>query len=577
MNEGFQIRRLLSLIHVNVKESLSQVFSQAGGKRGGSKRAARIRGGLLLLVIVLACLPLAFLLASGVSETTRLLLAAQLEPIMVSVILVIGMLIIFVPSFVLVPTSYYFSEDLELYMTMPLRPSEILAAKFLSVTIQQYAIALLFVIPLTVGYLQVAFSVRALFGWLISILFLPIFPVLFVSLLTWLLMLIAPVLRNKNRMAMVTGIFSIAVAIGVNMILQSGPNGDPSKMLQDIVLNGEGIFQTAAMVFPPLRGAQLMIAGNGAGSFALGLVLVVGINVLLFLVYLFLMEKSYFRVILSMNAGGTKRAELNAGARAGAVSRSGSAFGSLAQREWKTLFRTPAYFLNSVLGAFILPIMLIFGLFVGLSRAEVSWSELLPLLRNGYPQVVEIVGGEIPLGLAVGWLLGIFSGAISGTSITAYSRDAKHLGVLAAMPISPLQLALAKMMPGLVLGLLCPVLLMIGAGVLLGGQPLLLVSILIGSILSTYLTNCLDLILDAMRPRLQWSNEQQAIKGNVNVFFGQIIHFALFGAILFLGIQLSDYFVMYTYIVMGVTLLLSLFATLFLARRAERLLSRMNA
>lgn len=574
MNEGFQIRRLLSLIRVNVKESLSQVFSQAGGKRGGSQRAARFRGVLLLAVIVLACIPLAFLLASGVSETTRLLLPAQLEPIIVSVILVIGMLIIFVPSFVLVPTSYYFSEDLGLYMAMPVRPSEILAAKFLSVTVQQYAIALLFVIPMTVGYLQVAFSVRALFGWLISILFLPIFPVLFVSLLTWLLMLIAPVLRNKNRMAVVTGVFSIAVAIGINMVLQSG---DPSVLLQNVIFNGEGIFQTAAMVFPPLRGAQLMIAGNGAGSFALGLVLVVGVNVLLFLVYLFLMEKSYFRVILSMNVGGTKRVELNAGARAGAVSRSGSTFGSLVQREWHVLFRTPAYFLNSVLGAFILPIMLIVGLFVGLSRAEVSWSEVLPLLRSGYPQVVEIVGGEIPLGLAAGWLLGIFSGAISGTSITAYSRDAKHLGVLAAMPISPLQLALAKMVPGLVLGLLCPALLMIGAGVLLGGQPILLVSILIGGILSTYLTNCLDLILDAMRPRLQWSNEQQAIKGNVNVFFGQIIHFALFGAILFLGIQLPDYFVTYTYIVMGVTLLLSLLATLFLARRAGRLLLRMNA
>ncbi|MDY3051974.1 MAG: hypothetical protein SOR89_02155 [Ndongobacter sp.] len=571
------MRRFRSLVWVNLKVGLDAFFSGMSflGRKKKAGLFSKFGYGAKLLFFALIFTPMIFSVGYMAYRTMALLAPLRLDPALVSAIQVGGMVLILLTAVVAVPSVYYFSGDLDHYLSMPLRPREILAAKFLTVVIEQYYLLVLMIVPMAVGFLMIRFSVTSLLGWLISIVFLPVFPVLLVSILILLLMNLAPVLRDKDRMAMITGLFSLIFAFGLAILFQM--RGDQSgTQLANIIMRGEGLFTSVAQVFPPLRGAQLMISGTQAGDFLLGLGITVASNAVLVFIYLILSERLYFKGALGMGESRSRGRTLNAGQREKAISRTSSLTRTLFLREHREILRTPVYFLNGVLSALLVPVIMIVAVVVSLRfNAEVELSEmtrffsfLTELLADSQTQIIA--------GLIAGGAIALFSGGMNSLSATAVSRDARCLETLKSLPVSARRIFFVKLLPGWIYGMvtlvLFPAVLMMAIPI----PPMTIAVYFISGAVMTYAINLFDLIIDIKRPKLNWQDETKAMKGNMNTMIAQFLGMGLIALVIVGGLLLPLAFAQYIYLTAGIFLLLTLLLTLLLSKRADRWLGALN-
>lgn len=571
------MRRFRSLVWVNLKVGLDTFFSGMSflGRKKKAGWFSKFGYGAKLLFFALIFMPMIFSIGYMVYRTMELLAPVRLDGVLVSAIQVGGMVLILLTAIMAVPSVYYFSGDIDRYLSIPLRPREILAAKFLTVVIEQYYLLVLMVVPMAVSFLLVRFSITSLLGWLISIVFLPVFPVLLVSVLILLLMNLAPVLRDKDRMAMVTGIFSLIFAFGLALVFQM--RGDQSgAQLANIIMRGEGLFTGMAQVFPPLRGAQLMICGTQAGDFLLGLGIIIASNAVLVLLYLFLSEKLYFKGALGMGESRSRGKTLNARQREKAISNTSSLTKALFLREHREIMRTPVYFLNGVLSALLIPVIMIVAIIVSLRfNAEVELSEMTRVF-GFLTELLADSQTQIMAGLIAGGGMALFSGGMNSLSATAISRDARCLETLKSLPVSARRIFFVKLLPGWIYGMVTLALFPIALLVVFPIPPLTIAVYLLSGAIMTYAINLFDLIIDIKRPKLNWQDETKAMKGNMNTMIAQFLGMGLIAVVVVGGLLLPLAFTQYIYLTTGIFLLLTMLLTLLLSRRAERWLSALN-
>lgn len=566
--------KLWSLIRVNLRMSLDVLFS--GGFRSTKKKKGK-RGNnsvILMILFTLLFIPLMLMMFYSGQVTTENLAAVHLESGLVSLIQVTGMFMIILTSVVIVPAVYFFAGDLSFYLAMPLRPREILGAKFITLVISQYWSLIVFFVPMVAGMLTADFSFRALFGWLISLLLLPVFPILVVSVLILLLISVAPAMRDKNRLSMLTGLFAIVFSLGIALFFQTGSH-DMSETLISMIQNGGGFFETASKILLPLYGAQLMIAGKTIGSFFLGLVLTVGINVLLAILYIVFSEKLYIRSAMAAGEVRSRGKKLNRAERGNAVGKGASALSALISREQRSLFRTPVFFLNNILGAFMIPIILVVSVGVSMANSGISFGEISGHLGDAVNYILEKPEDQFTYAVLIGVCFSAFAGGANGICATAISRDAHHIEAICGMPISPRAYLFSKLLLGLLYGAASNLVILIPAMFLLPiikpvFLPVLILSMLIGGVM----INAADLWIDLIHPKLNWQDETQAVKGNFNsalgVFLGMgLVIFIVIGLFLF-GINMG--LTLYAGILLIVsTLLCILFLWLVFGNAQERM------
>ena len=105
-------------------------------------------------------------------------------------------ILIFLFSIFLIPSIFYFSKDLDTLLVLPLPPQTILAGKFTTCILYEYAFTIIVSIPLLSAYVSnlhpgIFFYLMAL----VVLLLLPIYPLVLSSILTMLMMRFVPFLK----------------------------------------------------------------------------------------------------------------------------------------------------------------------------------------------------------------------------------------------------------------------------------------------------------------------------------------------------------------------------------------------
>jgi len=562
------MKRYLSLLRVNLMVGLDQLFQMNNKKK--KKRGIFAKLGSVGMLLFLAVLFTPMFISFGLSGYNGMLLFRNfgLDKLLPSVMIFMGVILTLFMGFSIVPSLYFFSNDTETYLAMPISPRELMSVKFVTALIEQLYLVVLFQLPMVIGFLVADFSIQAMFGWLLTLLFVPTLSTLVVSVIIILMMQIVPKLRNKQTMTMFTGLITIIFAVGIGMG-SSFMSSDGGESLAQMLLNSGMMFEGIDKFYPPAAAARMMVFGNGM-DFFIGLVMLIGFSLLLMAIFVFLVQKMYLRVALSLGGNSGKAKVLDADGRSRAIGRKKSVFKAMLGREMKSLLRTPAYFLNSIVPALIFPIM-----FIGMG--------ILGFVRGGGELQLDTIKSfvefflandltkQLMFGLGIGGGLGFLSTG-NGVSATAISRDAKHLDFLKTIPYSGSRILFVKMLAGMLLSLPMFIALVVGTCIVVPFMPVLYLSLFGGMLIVVYTINAMELLLDLKHPHLSWTDELKAVKGNINLMVSVFLSMGAGVAILLLIVLAeADPFIVIT-TAAGVLLVLGVLLTALFIRRGNRLL-----
>ena len=442
----------------------------------------------------------------------------QPEIVLTMAFLFSQMIILFFGMFYIMG-SFYFSQDIETLVPLPLRPYEVLGAKFLVVMVNEYLTALpLLLPPLLVYGIGMGEGILYWIKCIFMLLAAPVFPLAVAAVFIMLLMRVVNLRKNKDLLAIVGGFAGIAIALGFNVVMQRMPKNANAEYIKNLLESQGGLINEIGRKFPPSIWATLGLSDNGLTGLGYFL-LFIGVSAAMFALLLWLSNLVFYKALLAGQEVSRKRRKLTGDEAVRRYSREASPVRAIFIREWKLLLRTPIYVINGLTGAIIGPFIIIIMFFAQGSDSDAM--QVFELLRNPEYQVYVTLG-------AIGVTL--FTAGMNLVASTAVSREGRNFWIARMIPVAPGKQVLAKLLQAYMVSVLGVITTCIVIGVFIKLSLLnILLVFFIGLMCSVPLT-ALNMLLDVFHPKLVWNSEQEAMKQNMNGILGMLV------SILFLAV-----------------------------------------
>ncbi|WJH37356.1 hypothetical protein N6H14_13845 [Paenibacillus sp. CC-CFT747] len=380
---------------------------------------------------------------------------------------------------------------------------------------------------------------------------LPVIPLIIASFFSMVIMRFTNIGKRKDLFRMIGGVAAVFSGIAFNVIFQSFSRqmNDQAKLESLLQQGNNSLLNTFTGIFPSSRFAAgaLVDPASLRGLANLGLFL--GATALLFLLFLLLGEWLYFRGVMGLSESFSTR-KVVTGERLDRMTASSSALKALTFKELRVLFRTPAFFINCVLMNFLFPIIFLIPL--------LTQPDLIGKVRDSGRYLEN--GSTAALVLAVGFTFLLFTAASSASSTTSFSREGQGFYILKHLPVSYGKMIAAKVITSLLLSAVGLVLLLGTLFVLVKPPVGFALALTAAAAAGMLLVTLTGMLFDLRSPKLNWDNEQKAVKQNVHIFFNVLVAVATGGVCIvsaaFLRPPLAVYALALIVLLIGVNFLL---------------------
>jgi ABC-2 type transport system permease protein len=508
---------LLPLLRVQYRIAWRTFRDNLGGGRS--------RWGLLLIpVMAISFVPILGVLVSMYVVLFGVTRALGESHLLLTVALTAGQLVCLMFGIFYVISAFYFSKDLPVLVPLPIRPGEIVLAKFIGILGGEY----LTIAPVVLPALAV-YGVMAKVSWtyipfaLVIYLLLPVVPLVLSSLFSMALMRLTNMRRNRDVWRVVGALFGVALAVSINYITRFGHQngkfspGVAAQQMQQLLEQQRALIDVASRYFPTSTWAAHALREGapafGAGSF----LLYVAVAVALLGLLLWAAEKIFYGGLLGGEDVRSKGKALTREELTRETGQQRSPLWALLQREIKLLNRTPSFLMAAVLPVVLVPVMMFFG---------VAKSGDMGRLLEQMPRAAR--SGLVPV-VSMGVVL--FLSMISNIGATAISREGRHFWISRSLPVAPRVQVQAKMLHSLIFTLFNLAIVLVGLSYMRLMTPFTLGAVVAGGLLAGVAASAAGLVIDLQRPHLTWTDPQQAMKGNTNVLFAMLATM-LMGALL---------------------------------------------
>ncbi len=490
----------------------------------------QIKGILLTIIVIVAFLPMVAGIGTLAYGGYGMLAEIQQEGLILSLGFSVVSMAVFFFGIFYVMSVFYFSKDIESLLPLPLRPSEILAAKFTVVLCYEYLTELVFLAPVLIGFGIAAKAglLYYLYGVLIF-LTVPLLPLVYASILSMLAMRFTSMAKNRDRFRIIGGIIAMAVAVGVNAVITnlSSANMGPEELQRLMDQGNNSYVGIVSGIFFSNRFAVMALLNSEALKGFVNLILFIMICILFVMLFLSMGEGIYFKGVVGMSESYSRRKRFS-GTELARASRQGSALRSYTMKELKLLFRTPVYFMNCVLMNFIFPVFLLIPF--------IAKPEDMKMLRTFTTGVA--VGEMSGVVLAAAFGISVFVATTNGITSSAISREGTGIFVCKYLPVSYKTQIMAKVLSGMSMSAVGTVSMLLAASFLIAMPPLLILLIILSSLLGITFSSFAGILIDLNFPKLVWDNEQKAVKQNFNVVLNMLAGIVLAGITVFISIAL---------------------------------------
>lgn len=503
-----------------------------------SKPRSKTKKVLIGIAYVFLFVYLMAIVAAFAWQTTAVLQSVGMASIFPEMLLSLIALLSIVFGVYYLISIFYHADETTYILALPFQTTEIVAAKFIQTLTFEYMITGMIFVPAILTYGITTQQNLAFYLMLIPLtLLLPVIPLALLTIVVMLLMRVVPFAKNKDRMTTVMNI----LILGLVFAFSFGMN---QPMSDDDLLNlmlGEG---AASAGLVGITAVNRYIPGLSFGIRALAQpsALAGWMNLLLFALaclvaaalVLLVGRFFYLDTLLAMSSGGGKK-HVYETASLQRESRSQSAYKALVLKEFRLLFRTPAYFMNNILSAIIMPVFILImplfyedfsTLFTVLPRFE-GWA-----LATEEARLISflVIAGITAYQLSFG--------SLNSIACTAISREGEQAFIMKYLPQPYSIQFLAKLTPGLMFSALPSLILLVAYAVVASASMSFVAVAALLVLLASALMNVIGLLFDVLMPKLKWENETQAVKNNLNAIWSMLVGFVLCLIPIFSGIGL---------------------------------------
>ncbi len=549
------MNRMLSLVKTQINTNFGISALKYRFTKEKKKRLGTILIGVAILMGIGPLLSLYILMMTGVYAIGASL--NQPELVLTISFMMSQMFVLFFGMFYIIG-SFYFSNDLETLVPLPLKPYEVIGSKFAVILINEYITVLPILLPPLLVY-GIGMGMGP-FYWLkglVMILTAPVIPLTLGAVFIMLLMRMVNLKKNKDLFAIIGGFVGVLLALGVNFFFQRVPKSGGQDYLKNLLNSKMGLIDEIGRRFPPSIWATKGLSDSGLSGLGY-FVLFMGVSLLFFALLLWLGNLVFYKALIAGQEVTRKRKVSSARETEQLYERVSSPVIAIIKREWKLLLRTPVYIINGLTGALIGPFMLLVIMF-----AQGSDDDALVIMN-------AVHNPEFAAFVALGGLgVMLFTSGMNLVASTSVSREGKTLWVLKMIPVPARQQVMAKFLQGFMVSILGILTTSIVMGFFLKLSLVRLLVIILLALLGSITLVALNLLLDVIHPKLTWNSEQEAMKQNLNGGLGMLVSVLVImllaaAAVVLILVKAAEWIVFtgvgFISLVLGVLSLLLLFA-----------------
>lgn len=383
-------------------------------------------------------------------------------------------------------SGLYMAKDNELLLSLPIPPTKILLVRLCGVYLMSVLYSEIVWIPTLINYFIYGNPtfVSAVNSVLLGLI-IPLLVTVLTCIFGWLLAFMISRVPNKN---LFTVIFSV-VFIALYYFAYSKIN----RFLTSFGLYAEKTEKIIRSWMYPVYAL-----GKGGAGDVISMAVFTLIVLLLAFLCLFIMSKTYVRVLTSGKTG-KKTVYKEKERKANAVSK------ALFIRELKRYISSPVYLLNTGLGILFLPVLAVISVIKAdaLGTALLMASAMLERLYDLAPVIAVTV---------VCMIL-----SINNISAPSVSLEGKTLWLIRSLPIETSEIIKAKERLHIVLNIIPAVITVTVFGIVLKETAETVILMALAVAVYVFFTADLGLTLNLLMPNLIWTNETAPVKQGMSV------------------------------------------------------------
>ena len=416
---------------------------------------------------------------------------------------------------------FYFSKDIEYLLPLPLKPYEIVIAKFNTILVTEYITVFAFLlVPFIIyGIVTSASLLFYLYGALVLLVF-PILPALISSIIVMLVMSITGIIKNKDKFQTIATTLMIVGIMAFSMAMTGMEETTDEEALQ-MLTQFNGVVNQIDDYFITLEDSIKALTNYNSVEGLISLGKLIAITVVAYVIFVLIAQKLYFKGAVGAKYSGTKKKKVDSEVKYQAQ----SVGKSYVKKEFVQLFKNPIFFTQCILPSILMPaIILISGI------AGAGGTETLEAQGMGEIAIENTVGLCIILGINA------FLCTMNFIPVTAISRDGENANFMKYIPVSLAKQCTYKIVPAVAMNMVSAIIVIVITAILFKADILFIISNIIISILLSIIYAYLMLIVDLKHPKLKWDTEYAVVKQNLNMLWGfvfalvMIVIFAIIGA-----------------------------------------------
>lgn len=418
--------------------------------------------------------------------------------------------------------KYYYSRDIDYLLPLPIKSSHIVGSKFIMIAIYNLIIALPLFLPylfiyarhMDPGGLYILYS-------LINFSLITIFPASIVSIFVMTMMKYTNIgskkdlLRNLFSFLFILAMLFIQFKIQDLVRLEADAGGD---ILNSVVIATSQVINKIDIIFPMSIFASRALINSSSLVGLLNMGLVLGFNLLTYMLALKISDKVYVSGYVSIGEIQSRKKK-NLSEMKSKIKQN-SKWISIMKKELIMIMKTPIYLLNIVGGVIIVPLLLLVTLY-----AE---GEMLVSILGMHSE--DSILFSIYASLFISFL------NISSSGLTSFSREGKSMWINRVLPIDERSQIIGRLMAALSLIIVANVIISSLLAFLIPIRALEILLILVLSLVISIPMILLGMLVDIIRPVLDWDDPQKAVKQNMNVLISMIsisIHLLILTFVIF--------------------------------------------
>ena len=414
---------------------------------------------------------------------------------------------------------FYFSNDIENLLPLPLKPHEIIASKFTYSLLSENIMEFILIVGACIGFMAAGgWSVFGVITSVVGIATLPVIPLAYCGIFSVILMYCTHSVKNRDFLNKITGIGTALLIVGslVALVCVSGLNADS---IATSLSGDDNLFLNIMnVIFPHIPLMMRSIYDNSPVE----LLLYILANAAFVAVFLFISSKMYIKGVSDVNTSKNKQSK-SLTEKAVASSAVKGIFSSYLKKEFIVLFRTPPFFMDCIAINLLWPVFLVVIVILQ-GQTNFLSGVLTPYLAGDKNSALYITLAFVAVAVLVT--------AINSIASAAITREGKHFEFMRYIPVKLQTQLNVKAAASIIIS---------GAGMLLyiiafniycfccGAEFDLTLFVLMPilhtvlAILSVVFVTYLGIYMDTINPKLVWDDEINALRGNYNIFINTAV------------------------------------------------------